>query len=432
MTAGTAPNTLTHVLDNGLTLLLEPDAGAQTVAAGYFVATGSRDERPDELGASHFLEHLMFKGSEGVGAAELNERLDDLGGNANAFTSEEATVYHAATLPEQEGELLGTLTELMRPALRPEDIGPERGVILEEIAMYAEQPVVRAADELHADYWGDHPLGHLVLGTPQTVGALTREALARNHRERYGAGRVALTVVGAFDPARVLAWAQAELTGWPAGTPAAPTPLPTPRHPGTVRTVRDPNLARVQVALALPGLGAAHPLREAAVVLAELVGGENGLLHWALLDTGLADGADLAHLEYREAGTFEGGFSCDPERAQTVLDRYRDVLAGAGEAVTDAAVRRVARKLAVGTLLRAETPQGRLFALGMEHLALGRPVSTAELVDRFARVTAAEVRAVLELCPLTRPTVVALGPVEGLRGVIPDTSAAPHPPAARS
>ncbi|WP_216321130.1 M16 family metallopeptidase [Deinococcus aestuarii] len=407
--------TLTHTLENGLTLLLEPDPGAQTVAAGYFVATGSRDERPQELGASHFLEHLMFKGSERMSAADLNGRLDDLGGNANAFTSEEATVYHAATLPEQEGELLDTLTELMRPALRPDDIEPERGVILEEIAMYAEQPAVRAVDELHADYWGTHPLGHLVLGTPRTVGGLTREALARNHRERYGAGRVTLTVVGAFDPARVLGWAQEELGGWPAGPRPGPASLPTPRHPGTVRTVHDPSLARVQVALALPGLGTAHPLREAAVVLSELVGGENSLLHWALLDTGLADGADLAHLEYRDCGTFEGGFSCDPERAQTVLDRYRAVLTGAGESVTDAAVRRAARKLAVGTLLRAETPQGRLFTLGMEYLALGRPVGTAELVDRFARVTAADVRAVLEACPLTSPTVVALGPVEGLR-----------------
>lgn len=403
-----------RTLPNGLTLLLEPDPGAQTVAAGYFVATGARDERREEMGASHFLEHLLFKGSEQVSAAELNERLDELGGQANAFTGDEATVYHAAALPERAPELLDTLTELMRPALRPADIEPERGVILEEIAMYAEQPAVRVADELRADYWGTHPLGHSVLGTPQTVRALTREALARNHRERYGADRVTLAVVGAFDPEQVLAWAREELRGWPAGGPLAPAgPAPTP--PGTIRTLQDGRLARVQVALALPGLPARHPLREAAVVLAELIGGENGLLYWALLDTGLADSADLAHLEFRDAGTFEGGFSCDPERAQAVLDAYRAVLADAPDAVTPEAVRRAARKLAVSTLLRAETPQGRLFALGMEYLALGRPLSTAELVDRAARVTPEEVRAVLDLCPLTRPTVVALGPVAGLR-----------------
>lgn len=412
----TAP-TLRHTLPNGLTLLLEPDPAAQTVAAGYFVATGARDERREEMGASHFLEHLMFKGSERLSAAELNERLDELGGHANAFTADEATVYHAATLPEHTPALLDTLTELMRPALRPADLEPERGVILEEIAMYAEQPAVRVADELRASYWGGHPLGHSVLGTPETVRAVTREALARNHRERYGADRVTLAVVGAFDPDRVHVWAEEELRGWPAGIPrppvSPPSPLPPPT-PGTVRTVRDDRLTRVQVALALPGLPAAHPLREAAVVLAELIGGENGLLYWALLDTGLADSADLAHLEFRDAGTFEGGFSCDPERAQAVLDAYRTVLASAPEALTDVTVRRAARKLAVGTLLRAETPQGRLFALGMEHLALGRPLSTAELVDRYARITVEDVQAVLGFCPLARPTVVALGPVAGL------------------
>ena len=192
-------------LPNGLTLLLEPDPSAQTVAAGYFVATGARDERPAEMGASHFLEHLMFKGSEEVGAEELNVRLDELGGHANAFTSEEATVYHAAALPEDGPELLGTLTELMRPALRPHEIETERGVILEEIAMYAEQPAVRVADALRTAYWDAHPLGHSVLGTPETVQALTREVLARNHRERYGAGAVTLAVVGAFGAAEVQA-----------------------------------------------------------------------------------------------------------------------------------------------------------------------------------------------------------------------------------
>ncbi|EYB67382.1 peptidase M16-like protein [Deinococcus phoenicis] len=407
--------TLRRTLPNGLTLLLEPDADAQTVAAGYFVATGARDERPEEMGASHFLEHLMFKGSARLSAAELNERLDELGGQANAFTSDEATVYHAAALPEQGGALLDTLTELLRPALRPGDIEPERGVILEEIAMYAEQPAVRVADELRAAYWGAHPLGYAVLGTPDTVRALTREALERNHRERYGAPQVTLAVVGAFEPEEVLAWAQRELCGWPIGTPPRPSaPAPRPAAPGTLRTLRDEHLTRVQVALALPGLPASHPLREAAAVLAEVIGGENGLLYWALLDTGLADSADFAHLDYQDAGTFEGGFSCDTERAQTVLDAYRAVLATAPAALTDAAVRRAARKLAVSTLLRAETPQGRLFTLGMEFLALGRPLTTAELVDRYARVTPQDVRAVLALCPLTLPTVVALGPVAEL------------------
>ncbi|GGO34983.1 putative Zn-dependent peptidase [Deinococcus humi] len=394
-----------------MTLLLEADPDAQTVAAGYFVNTGARDERPAEMGASHFLEHLMFKGSERLSAGVLNERLDDLGGQSNAFTGEEATVYHAACLPEQTGELLDTLTELMRPALRATDLEAERGVILEEIAMYADQPGVRVIDELRADYWGAHPLGHLILGTAQTVGGLTRDALSQDHQRRYGAGRVTLALTGAFEPEVVLGWAAAHLADWPAAAAPGAEPPPTPVRPVHARVIPDPELSRVQVAAAAPGLPVTHPLREAAAVLADLIGGENGALYWALLDTGLADSADLAHLEYRDAGAFEGGFSCDPQRAQEVLDRFRDVLRGAEELITEPAVRRAARKLAVSTLLRAETPQGRLFALGMEYLATGRSETTGELVDRYANVHVEAVREVLRLCPLDRLTVVALGPL---------------------
>lgn len=399
-------------LPSGLTLLLDPDPAALSVAAGYFVATGARDEPADEMGASHFLEHLMFKGSARLSAAALNERLDDLGGQANAFTAEEATVYHAAALPECTGELLDTLTELLRPALRPADIDSERGVILEEIAMYAEQPGVRVAEELRRECWGAHPLSHQILGTPDTLRRLDRAALTRHFAARYGAERVTLVVSGAFGPAAVRAWAGRELAGWRpgSGSPAAPQPGPTLRRTGQVRFVADPDLTRTQVALALPGLAVGHPLREAAALLADLIGGENGALYWALLDTGLADSADLGHMEYRDVGVFEGGFSCDPDRTGEVLARYRTVLCAADTLITDVAVRRAARKAAVSVLLRAESPQGRLFALGMEYLATREVRTPEDLAARYAAVTPEEVREVLRLCPLRDPVVVVLGP----------------------
>ena len=423
MTAPLQGGLYREVLPTGLTLLLEPDPQAQSVAAGYFVATGARDETADVMGVSHFLEHLMFKGSERLGAAALAERLDELGGQANAFTSEEVTVYHAAALPERADELLETLTELMRPALRPDDIEPERSVILEEIAMYAEQPGVRVAEALRRDYWGEHPLSFTVLGTAQTVGALRREQLQHHWARHYRAGAVTLVVTGAFDARAVRDWAAQALAAWPTGTPATPSVTPpAPVHPGTVRVMCEPSLTRTQVAFALPGLPTTHPLREAAAVLAELVGGENGALYWALLDTGLADSADLSHMDYRDVGVFEGGFSCDPQRVAEVLRRTRLVLGSADTLITGASVRRVARKAAVSILLRSESPQGRLFALGLEGLATGQTPSASELAERYLRVTPEDVRAVLRLCPLAQPTVVVLGPLATL-----DDSAQPGP-----
>jgi predicted Zn-dependent peptidase len=402
------PTPTVHTLPNGLRVLLAPDPQAQTVAMGYFVQTGARDEQAGEMGASHFLEHLMFKGNAAVGGPELNARLDALGGHANAFTSDEATVYHAASLPEHAGELLATLSVLLEPALRPEDIEVERGVILEEIAMYADQPEARVYDALRAAYWGAHPLGHQVLGTVQTVGNLSPEVLRRNFLARYGAGAVTLVATGQIEPEAVLAQAAAISAGWPPSRQPRQTQLLTPAAGLTL--LPDDSLGRLHVALSMPGVAVSSPLREAAAVLSEIVSGENGRLYWALLDTGLADGADLGHAEYQETGVFEGGFSCDPGRGAEVLRIYRQVLDDVQQGgVTDHEVRRAARKLAVSTLLRSETPQGQLFGLGMEFLSLNRVVTTQQAVEQIASVSREDVAALLALRPFETQVAVALG-----------------------
>ncbi|WP_293914620.1 pitrilysin family protein, partial [Deinococcus sp.] len=384
-----------HLLSSGLTVVLEHDPQALTVAIGYFVRTGARDELRAEMGASHFLEHLMFKGSEAVSAAQLNARLDALGGQANAFTSEEATVYHAASLPEDQLELLSTLSVLLSPALRPEEVETERGVILEEIEMYADQPDSRLLDGLHADYWADHPLGHLVLGTSETVRNLSPETLRRNFKERYGTPRMTLVVCGQFDVQAVLDAAEAVSAGWPRSASTRTLPPHTPA--GGLKITADDTLGRAQVALTAPGLSSADPLREAAHVLSEIIGGENGRLYWTLIDTGLSDSADLSHSEYDGAGTYEGGFTCDPPRTQQVLDLFRGVLQDVQRGgVSDTEVRRAARKIAVSALLRAGTPQGRLFSLGMDYLSRGELVSADQSVGRYTAVTPQMVQAVLE------------------------------------
>jgi predicted Zn-dependent peptidase len=402
-----------HVLGSGLTVVTERDPQAQTVAMGYFVRTGARDEQPTEMGASHFLEHLMFKGSETVSAAVLNARLDGLGGQANAYTSEEATVYHAASLPEDQLELLSTLSVLLSPALRPEEVETERGVILEEIEMYADQPDSRLLDGLHADYWGPHPLGHLVLGTSETVRNLSLEALRRNFVSRYGTPRMTLVVCGQFDERAVLDAAEAVSADWPRTAFERELPPHTPES-GLSLTV-DNSLGRAQVALAAPGLSSADPLREAAHVLTEIIGGENGRLYWTLIDTGLSDSADLSHIEYDGSGTFEGGFTCDPPRTQQVLDVFRGVLHDIqSSGVSETEVRRAARKIAVSAVLRAGTPQGRLFSLGMDYLSRGQLVSATQSVARYTDVTPELVNAVLARRPFDTLRIAALGPIESL------------------
>ncbi|MCY1703310.1 M16 family metallopeptidase [Deinococcus sp. SL84] len=402
-------------LPSGLRLLTESDPQASTVAAGFFIASGARHDRPGGQGAAHFLEHLLFKGSERLSAAELNERLDWLGGAHNAFTSQEQTVYHIAGLPEDLPQLLETLRELLNPALREADIAAERGVILEEIAMYASQPGVRVVEAMQAEFWGTHPLGQNILGSPGSVSALDRTALHTQLQQAYAPQNVLLVITGALDEAEVWAWAERELAHWPWPGAALPTAAPavSPTPSGQVRQLVWPGLERAQGAFAWPGLPSCHPLRAAATVLAELAGGENSRLYWTLLDSGLADSADLGHLDFRDCGSFEGGFSCDPDRAGEVTRLFLDTVAGLHRhPPTPAEVSSAARRLAAETGLRADTPAERLFVLGLEnmHQTGERPISPEDLTAEFRAVTSEQVAAVLSACSLTQPSGALLLP----------------------
>src|SRR5918911_515763 len=158
-------------LDNGLNIVGEYNEGAQSMAVGYFVRTGSRDETPAISGCSHFLEHMMFKGSDRRSADDVNREFDEIGAQYNASTSEENTVYYGAVLPEFQSRVVDLLTDMMRPALRQEDFEVEKKVILEEIALYKDRPQFTVYDEARTTFYGGHPLGNSVLGSEESIGA---------------------------------------------------------------------------------------------------------------------------------------------------------------------------------------------------------------------------------------------------------------------
>ncbi|MFC6592238.1 insulinase family protein [Deinococcus lacus] len=236
-------------------------------------------------------------------------------------------------------------------------------------------------------------------------------ACLRAHLSHYSAPRTLLAVSGAFDPAQARAWAQQWAADWPQAAADAPAP-PAHLEPvvGGLRVLPAP-LERTQVALAWPGVGTLENRRDAAGVLSELIGGDNGFLYWALLDTGLADSADFGHLDFRDCGVFEGGFSCDPGRTAEALAAYQAALRDAQD-FTPQQLGRAKRKLAVHTLARAETPQGRLFALGLEAAATGQVVTPEAQAARWQAVSADEVRALLGnilAAPLTGVVLGKLG-----------------------
>ena len=194
------PRFAIHHLNNGLTVLFERMADAPSAAAGFMVRTGARDETPAIQGVSHFLEHMMFKGTAKRSAFQINVDFDEMGAEYNAYTGNEETFYFGWVRPAALPRLLELLADMMRSVMPPDDFETEKKVILEEIAMYEDHLESYTVDQLLTRGFGAHPLGGSVLGSVETVSALTRDQMAEYFQARYTPENMLLVVCGNFDP----------------------------------------------------------------------------------------------------------------------------------------------------------------------------------------------------------------------------------------
>src|SRR5438270_5848230 len=185
-----------HTLDNGLTILGETTPSARSVALGFFVRTGARDEAPGVSGVTHFLEHMVFKGTPRRSALDVNRDFDNIGADYNAFTSEENTVFYAAILPEYLPQAVDILADILRPSLRDDDFDMEKNVIIEEIGMYEDQPMWSAYDHAKQVYFADHRLGNSILGTDESIAALKRDEMHEYFARRYVANNITVAAAG--------------------------------------------------------------------------------------------------------------------------------------------------------------------------------------------------------------------------------------------
>jgi len=363
------------------------------------------------MGVSHFLEHMMFKGSERRGAEQVNRDFDELGASHNAFTTNELTAYHAHVLPDRAGPVLEVLADMLRPALRTEDFTEEKAVILEEIAMYADQPFWVGYESMMERLYADHPLGHRVLGTKETVGALTRDQMAAYFAARYSADNTVLVAAGNIDFDQLVRDARALCGHW---TAAAPTRAHTPWTPGRAEaTVTLPNTARAYVILAMPAPAIQDDLRYAAGILMHVLGGGDGSrLHWALVETGIAEEASATYDGHDGTGDSTLFAVCDPEKVgeiESILRRELDALVAS---MTEDDLLRARSRIATGAAAAAERPNGRMFRLGTLWSYAAPYIPLEDEVDRIGRVTLEEIRACCARFPLV-PTVKVVVAPEG-------------------
>jgi predicted Zn-dependent peptidase len=396
---------------NGLTLIGEINPPAKSAAVGYFVRTGARDETPDINGVSHFLEHMLFKGTEKLNSFQVNEAFDSRGAQFNAFTSEEQTVFYASVLPEYLVDITSLWAQLMRPALRDDDFDIEKNVIKEEIAMYQDTPTFEVVDRCRSLHFGAHPCGYSVLGTVQSIEALTAGQMREYFARRYAPNNLIVACAGSFDWERFCAVVEEASGRWPrqeVGRLLA-------HFEGTRQKARGDkaNLKREHICLMHPGVSAQDPRRFAASLLSMVVGDDYGSrFYWDLVDKALAEEATMHFGPMDGTGLFYCYLRCGTPNARPVMDIvdgiFRDLVR---DGIAGAELTKARNKVLSALVLKNELPMGRLGDLGSNWMYLGEYRSIEQDVEAVKAVTVDDVNSLIREIGLTGYTQYSLGPV---------------------
>lgn len=400
----------------GLQIIAELNPHAQSVAIGFFVRTGSRDETSEVSGVSHFLEHMAFKGNEKFSADDVNLTFDEIGAKYNASTSEEVTTFYAAILPEYMETAFEILSCLIQPSLRQEDFDMEKNVILEEIGMYEDQPTFVAYENLMKSHFSGHPLSRSILGSQKSIQELTCEQMQNYHRSHYQTGNITLAVAGRCEWEQLGDFIDKYCSRWPQGKIDRPVQEATPQGDLKIIT-KDGNLQQhVMQMAAAPS--AQNPLRYAAEMLSVIVGDDhNSRMYWDLVDPGHCESAEIGFNEYDGSGTYMTYFSCQPERTSEIIARitaiYEDVNRNN---VTEEELAQAKNKIASRVVLRSERPMGRLSSLGGNWVYRKEYRSVADDLETVQSLSLDEIHKLLEAYPLSQTTTTTVGPLTSLNG----------------
>jgi predicted Zn-dependent peptidase len=398
-------------LSNGLRIITEAMPDVRSVAVGCWVDTGTRDEHPNEEGASHFLEHLLFKGSEELSAREISEAFDEIGAQANAFTSKEHTCFWARLLDEDLPRGVELLAEmLLRPAFRPEDIDAERQVVIEEINMNEDDPADTAHEQFFQAVFRDHPLERPVLGTRESIKAMRRDDLAGYWQRRYHAPSTVIALAGRLDHRDVVALVEERFGDWDGA------PTGREHRDGSVEPhVRVVERDTEQANLILGGRGPARDddRRYAAKVMNQILGGglSSRLFQKIREERGLAYAVYSFRMPFADAGAWGVYVGTTPSLAPTTVELILEELDRmVAEGVTEDELRRAKGALRGGLAISLEDANSRMMRLGRAEVAEIEHLSTDDLIARFEAVTRRDVQEVAEEV-LTGPRVMgAVGP----------------------
>jgi len=410
------------VLPSGVRILSESVPGSRSATVGYWIAVGSRDELPANYGSTHFLEHLLFKGTPTRSALDIAISFDAVGGEHNAMTAKEYTCYYAKVQDRDLPMAVDVLTDMLTSSrLDPVEFENERGVILEELAMADDDPADVAGERFFEAVFGAHPLGRPIGGNPETIQAATRDAVWNHYRANYRPQDLVISVAGAVDHDLLVVRVTAalEAAGWDLGVPG----VPVGRRSGegveitrgsALQTVHRP-IEQANIMLGVPGLVAADDRRAHLSVLNSVLGGgmSSRLFQEVRERRGLAYSVYSFGSSYSDAGLFGLYAGCSPSKAgqvaELMLAEFRRL---AEEDVTEDELRRAVGQLSGASALALEDSDTRMSRLGRAEITMGEFVDLDETLRRLALVTVADIRALAAELTSRPLSVAAVGAVD--------------------
>jgi predicted Zn-dependent peptidase len=386
-------------LPGGLRIVTESMPGSRSAAVGVWVGVGSRDETPSLAGTSHFLEHLLFKGTKSRTGLEIARTMDAIGGEFNAFTTKEATCYHATVLDDDLSVAVQLVSDIVLDAtIAAQDVDVERAVVLEEIAMRDDDPSDLVHDEFSTALLGDTPLGRPILGTNESIAALTRAQINGYYRRRYRPESMVVSAAGNIDHQQVVRLVRAAFRGRLEKGVAAQIPrvaaAPARILPAKAISVIEDDTEQANILLGMYGLDRLDDRRFTLGVLSSALGGgmSSRLFQEIREKRGLAYSTYSFASHHAGAGLFGLYAGCQPAKAHEVLDIMREQLADvAANGLGEDEVSRGKGQMRGGLVLGLEDSTARMSRIGKSELSFGEVLEVDELLRRVNAVTTADV-----------------------------------------
>ncbi|MBK4347591.1 M16 family metallopeptidase [Lacisediminihabitans changchengi] len=410
------------VLPSGVRILSEQVPGARSSTIGYWVAVGSRDERPDTFGSTHFLEHLLFKGTTTRSALDIAVSFDAVGGEHNAVTAKEYTCYYAKVQDRDLPMAVEVLSDMITSSvIDPEEFETERGVILEELAMADDDPSDVVSERFFEAVLGDNPLGRPIGGSPETIEAATHDRVVKHYRENYRAQDLVITVAGAVDHDELVAGVERALiaAGWDLTLEAAPVERRVASgeliERGSPLVVVQRPIEQANILIGVPGIPAGDDRRSTMAVLNSILGGgmSSRLFQEIREKRGLAYSVYSFSPSYSDQGLFGLYAGCSPAKvaqvSELLVGEFRRFADGG---VTADEMGRAVGQLSGASALALEDSDTRMSRLGRAEITLGEFADLDESLRRLNLVTADDVRELASEL-VSRPiSIAAVGTID--------------------